>query len=368
MSIVRVHSIEDTQLCRHRELEEHDSSITYPWNDVLLNIHLLRSAAFVPSRFRAGPADQFVCPQLPASRGLYVRQPQGPLQVRDALLLGELLRRYSHGIGTRDRRVFLSLSEAALAMGYARPLGGEQRRRAHRSLQRLAASTFCWKEADTDDTVRVLDWHPLEEVWIDESRESGCAGTHVTISPVTAELVEDGYLHYLKADVCRRLVAHDELAARLWMALESERMSEKPFHYHVFRSPTGCEPQHSDQLFIAEVIGLYRWENRRRAVDRLRHAIEAIMAIDVSRYALCLTHGRDPGMYVLAVSRRARERRQLTVVDNHGSGRNAPRYGREQAPVASGTQGGSDGNAPRYGEERLADKIPATEALSAPLP
>ena len=85
MSIVTVDSIEDTQLCRQRELEDYDKAITYPRNDLLLDIHLLRSAAFVPSRSLAGSTDRFVCPQMPASRGLFVRQPHGPLQVRDAL-------------------------------------------------------------------------------------------------------------------------------------------------------------------------------------------------------------------------------------------------------------------------------------------
>ncbi len=288
------------------------------------------------------------------------------------MLFGEILRRHYWG-GSEDRLVQFSSSQAAEAMGYAGRIGGQQRRLARESLSRLVQSTLKWAEIDADGVVRELYWHLVDEVLIHYESESGIGTAGVLLSKITAELLENGYLHYLNTDVCRRLVAQDEVAARLWMMLECERLDERPFHYAVFRATRGCQPESRSALFIAEITGLHLWRNRRRVAQRLKHAIKIIMAIDEGRYQLSLSHGREPGMYVLAVQRHPRQRQRPEAGDGHGADHSTSRYGAEHPPVPhppvpSGTPAGSTGNDHRYGEERPGAEPPANGGLLDALP
>jgi hypothetical protein len=267
------------------------------------------------------------------------------------MLLGDILRRF-YWAGSEDRFVCLSLSQAAEAMGYIGRIGGQQRRLARESLGRLVGSTLKWEEIGADGVQRQLLWHLFDEVLINHEPQSSVGSAGVLLSQVTAELVVDGYLQYLNADACRRLVAADELAVRLWMMLECERLREKSFYYQVFRSPLGSEPKWSKELFISEVTGLHLWQNRRRVAQRLSRAIEAIMAVDQGRYQMSLIHGREPGMYVLEVRRHQRPRRRRLAVENQVPDGTAPRCDTERVPVPSGTPGGSAGNALRFWGER----------------
>jgi hypothetical protein len=271
--------------------------------------------------------------------------------VRDLVLMGELLRRHNEGISACDGRVFISLGQAALAMGYRGPVGGEQRRLARASLNRLVDSTLVWRELGRDDVIRELRWHLLEAMTTDYGASDGAGSARVALSRVTQELVEDGYLHYLKADVCRRLVQVDEVAARLWMMLECERL-RRPFHYYVFRAPIGATPTPSRALFISEVTGLDAWQNRRSVARRLREAMRVIAEVDPRRYEMSLRRGREVGMYVLDVQSFHRPRPEAAAREAAGSGTPVPRSGRERPQVAAGTQGGRERNAPRAGEER----------------
>ncbi len=287
---------------------------------------------------------------MPGAGQLTTVQPSGRLQVRDLVLLGEILRRHNEGISAYDGRVFISLSQAALAMGYRGPVGGEQRRLARASLKRLVDSTLVWRELGKDEVIRELRWHLLDAMSTYYSASDGSGSARVSLSRVTQELVEDGYLHYLKADVCRRLVQIDEVAARLWMMLECERL-RRPFHYQVFRAPVGGTPTPSKALFISEVTGLDAWRSRRSVARRLREAVRVIAEVDPRRYEMSLRRGREVGMYVLDVQSFHRPWPEAAAREA-GSGTPVPRSGPERPQVAAGTQGGRERNAPRAGEER----------------
>ena len=305
--MVREDSIVETMLFRDRDDgSPADGRISYPQSALLVDCHLMRSTAFAPSRQKVSALDEFVCRQVPASRGLCLLQPNGPLTVRDALLYGEITRLYRHSCEREDRIVSMSLAKAAVAMGYC-SRGGQQRRLARQSLERLTATTLCWKEAREDHTVHELYWHLLDSVSMCRDRDDR-GGTFLELSRISAELVDSGYLHYLNSDLCRRLVVADEIAARLWMALECERLRQ-PFHYRVFRTPLGAEPQPSDAMIISELIGLDCWRNRRVAVHRLRGALKVIASIDTGRYEFELYLSKAAGMYTLRVRRHQRVRR-----------------------------------------------------------
>jgi len=301
---VPVADIYGTQLC---SCACRDRDFTYPPSALLLDLHLMRSAAFLPSRLcTAEPRNAFICRQLPASRCLSLYQPAGPLVVRDALLLGEISRRYHHREGRigGESILYFSLADAIAAMGY-RTAGGYQRQLARDSLRRLVATTLRWNERTDEGRIRELNWHLLEDssaAW----EQDGYGRATVTISEVTVQLIEDGFLGYLDGARCRRLVIADETAARLWLTLECERLGPKPFYYRIFRPAPNTAPQESNELFISEIVGLDRWRNRRRVAHRLKKAIEVIETIDGGRYELRLEHGRDPATYNLRVRRSRR--------------------------------------------------------------
>lgn len=339
MKVVEAPNISATMLCRHRDSEEYDTQISYPRSALLVCVQVMRSAAFVASRAASrGPSDGLDCGQLPASRCLSLVQPAGPLVVRDAMLCGEIQGRFNDADQPEDRWVRLSLNAAAQAMGY-RGSGGNQRRSARQALERLAATTLHWREAH-EDSILSLTWRPLEAVHMSGD---GLDEGYVRLSQTSADLVSDGYLHYLNPGLCRALVAADEIAARLWMMLECERLAEKPHFYSVFRSPAGEARKHSDAIFISEVTGLDRRANRRDVAHRLGEALVVIERLDAGRYELSLRHGAAAGMYTLQVRRHRRERPR----------RNAARAGRPDTTegVAQATPVGSASDKGEYGEQ-----------------
>lgn len=272
---------------------------------LLLDIHLLRSAAFTAARLVGPPRVELCCPQHPAKRRtLAFDGPSGLLCVRDALLLGHLVRRCWDDGCAVEPTLSLSLNETAAAMGYT-TLGGIQRRLAAAALQRLADTTFAWREVVEDEVVE-LRWRILESLLIDpDGGSSGAVAAR--FSPLMVQLIAEGYLQALHRQICQALVTADQVAARLWMALEAERLGEDRFYYQLFRSPPEAERRRSDGLFLAEVLGLDGWASRRSAAARIEKALQVITSIDRGRYRFGLEHGRDVGMYTLTVQRFSRQ-------------------------------------------------------------
>jgi hypothetical protein len=297
--LVQVDSIEGTALCNP---ERDDDHFSYPFPALLMSVQLTRFGIFLPVRTTINDAGRFPASQAPKSHHLSAVAPPVPLTVRDAMLLGELFRRY-HWRG--DPCVPISLGEVARALGYE-SAGGHQRRLARASLDRLVSTTLRWEEVAKDGTRLVLTWH-----LVDETRMVGKGGRYaetgfVKLSQTSTELVEEGMLHYLNSDLCRQLVAVDEVAARLWMFLECESYT-RPWHYSLFRSPPGRQRKTAASVIISEICGLSSSGERKRAAHRLRRAIDAIHTTDPGRYKLSLNHhSTDPGMYRLDVTKYAR--------------------------------------------------------------
>lgn len=301
-------------------VDRDDDHFSYYWDCLLLDVHLMRSGIFCPSRAQQPEVAGFHSPQRPNTVGLFAHQTQGPLVVRDAMLFGEILTRYWRG-WPDDLRVALSLNDAARAMGY-RDTGGEQRRAARASLGRLVATTLRWAEFGEDGRYQALDWHLLDEVrTIGSSNQYTWAG-QVRLSRISARLAEDGMLQYLHSDICRELVVADEVATRLWMFLECERLPHgEPWRYSIFRAKPGAQPRPKTAPVISEICGFAPHCDRRKVVHRLKSALEIIKAVDVGRYRLDIHHSPDPGMYRLDVRR---WRRSTTGRREPGSAGNAP--------------------------------------------
>jgi len=280
---------------------DEEQRFSFARDALLLDLHLLRSGAFVPARCQDETRLELGCPQSPPGRTkLSFDAPQGLLRVRDAVLLGAIQRRcWGEGLGV-DPVFGLSLNEAAAMMGLA-GRGGAQRQLASDALRRLWATTFAWQEAFDEEIVE-LHWRWIEALHIEPALD-GPDTVWLRLSNVAVELLEEGYLHSLNRRICLALTGADQVAARLWMVLEAERFGEKPFYYSLFRCPQGAERERSNALFVAEIVGLDQRADRPAAARRLGKACQTIGELDPGRYHLELAHGKGTGMYTLAVRR-----------------------------------------------------------------
>lgn len=310
--IVRLDSIAGTALHRDRALERGRWEMSIARCSLLANVHLLRAPLFVPPRVASA------CEHRAATVHLEGLQPVGGGEaptVRDALLLGEIAKRY-HGLGCpQERTVYLTGGQTARAMGY-RSAGGRQRRQARRGLERLLASRLLWRSRCGDELCE-LSFALLDSVSGPAEPAGGSGLSAVRLSAIGAELFGIGYVHYINREIAQRLIAADQRATRLWLALECERFRPcQAFHYRIFRTPRPAGPQRSGEIFIAELLGLDGWANRREVAARLKRAIATIMELDPGRYRLAVRHGKLPATYNLVVERFARPAHHRGAVES----------------------------------------------------
>lgn len=232
-------------------------------------------------------------------RGIVVSPPGGYLTLRDALLLGVLGQRFLSVGNWDDRVVTLSLSECARAMGYG--TGSWYRRQAAESVRRLTAALLTWERRGVDTKGRPVlercDWHVLDANQTRINPAEG--GVRMRLSEETADLLAEGYLTFLTSSVARSLVNADDVAARLWMFLASEKLSHD-FSYPLLRN-SASPGQHC----IAEIVGIAHWRTKRNVKTRIAKAIKNIEALDGGRYGLCL-RTNDQGVTYLNARRTSR--------------------------------------------------------------
>ncbi len=251
------------------------------------------------------------------TKGIVVSPPGGYLRPRDALLLGTLGQRWledggsgwcEYGERKDDRVVSMSLNECVRAMGY-RVSGGKARMDAAAALRRLTTATLTTERRDVDDltgkpvTLR-CDWHILD---CNYTRIADDGGTSVRISLETAALLAAGYFTYLAAPIARDLVREDKMACQLWLLLESEALTNG-FTYRLLRDPAAPRQkpgQKREQKYIAEVLGISHWQNKRKIKARVDQAIGVIEEYEQGgRYRLRLRTNDKTGVTFLEVEQR----------------------------------------------------------------
>lgn len=237
-------------------------------------------------------------------QGIVVSPPGGYLTLRDALLLGTLGQRFmGDGGDWDDRAITLSLNDCVRAMGYT-TTGGKQRRQAADSIRRLTAALLTREQSGVDGKGRPVtlrfDWHILDANQTRISATEG--GVRVRLSLETVALLGGGMLKFLTAKTARDLVKADEVAARLWFFLESERLKDA-FTYHVLR-PSEPAP---GQSYIAEVVGISHWQSKRKIKARIAKAVKEIELHDDGRYGLHLRTNKTGVTFLQAMRTSRRE-------------------------------------------------------------
>ena len=222
-----------------------------------------------------------------------VLEPNGPLTVRDALGLSHLIRRWADSGYPESRRVLASENEAVGWFGYS-TTGGRQRGLLRESLGRLRATTFQSSsrvQAGRSDT---LIWGLLDYARTPRTGPEGRVS--VTLSEPLSYLVRAGGMTYLDGPTFAALVAEDELAARLWVFLESEQL---PRRYRLYSAPEGEPEAERDTPAIASLLRLSGWTERRGVARRVRQAAQVLERVD-SRYRLAVEPApRQRGMWTL---------------------------------------------------------------------
>jgi Replication initiator protein A len=227
-------------------------------------------------------------------RPFNVLEPKGPLTVQDAQLLAHLLKRYAEEGFPSDRRVRMSLSEAARASGY-KGEGGRQRELVRRAFMRMRATTYQNVVRLPDGTVKSLTWGLIDwAATYEPSEETGRA--LVTLSEPLVNLIQAGSLVYLQEDVFAELVRRDEYGARLWVFLESESLSS-PRDYLLFSAPEGEPERERDTPAIADLLRI-DWSRRRKVKDRIAEAAQVIREED-PLYTLSVEKAYGKGMWKL---------------------------------------------------------------------
>lgn len=339
--------LKETRLWREQGLTFKPARDNY-----LLSNFLLRSPAFVPNPSRH--ADQTdlttALPVVPAA-GTHggILTSSRVLGVRDLLLLGHISRAY-HRLGCPDDGfVPISLGEGADAMGYS-STGGRQRAQVVAAQDRLMRTLLAWWEWWEDGLLTRTRFRLFQEdrAAVD-TRRGVVVPLGVRLTTAAVEIAEHTRLTSLHHETAKALVAADEVAARLWLLLESERIPADGFDYHLFRAAPGEEPADANgQVYIAELLGMDHWQERKRVAQDVRGIIRTLHEIDGQRWTLRLDRrpDRGMGMYLLHVERKRRPRPEVrtgTEAGEVGTDGYQGRYGRVPQEVRTGTEVGTDG-------------------------
>lgn len=230
-------------------------------------------------------------------------------EVRDGLLLSELIKRYVDQGLPGSRNVDVTTTDLSDAAGYA-ARGGRQFRLAVDALIRLRSATLENAVRLEDGSLASYVWGMVDAGWM-RSGEGGRG--QVRLSEELVGMVRRGLLVYYDRETLRGLVDADRYAARLWMFLEAESLGDTPRRYSIFSAPKGAPPAERDTPAIADLLDLREkrrpddptgWGRRRDIVRRVRRAAAELQEHD-PRYTLTVEQAKShPSMKNLCVSRR----------------------------------------------------------------
>jgi len=277
-----------------------EAAIKLAWMDasVAMETNLARSPIFSGRKPRGPLQLSLLRVGSLYDRPFNVFEPKGPLTVQDAQLLAHLIKRYAEDDFPSDRRVRMSLSEAARASGYS-GAGGKQRELVRAAFRRMTSTTYHHAGRWPDGTEWSLSWHLLD--WTYTVRRSENTGLALaTLSEPLVTLIRAGSLVYLQKDLFAELVRRDEYGARLWVFLESESYpAPRAYPYLLFSAPEGEPECERHTPAIADLLRI-DWASRKKIAARMRKAAQVVEETD-PRYSLSVETAKGRGMWKLEV-------------------------------------------------------------------
>ena len=229
--------------------------------------------------------------------GYVFRQVAGPrLTALDQRVFSDLLTRWAVGGCEPSLRVTYSLGAAARAAGLV--AGGKTSAQMRQSLRRLRSVTL------ESGPLRLKNGSVVVEGWGLITHYHIVLGDHETpgergwveLDPTVAKLAEAGNVTFLSAATWSEIGAADEIAARLWVLLESEDLTS-PRRFRVF----GDDNRPGELSALADLLGIGGWGRPRKVLERIRRAADVISSHD-QRYQLTVGHS-DRGRWNLVAAR-----------------------------------------------------------------
>jgi len=216
----------------------------------------------------------------------------GPLTATDLRIWMELVSRWDAAARPPEREVTFAMRELASTLGY-RGYGGRQAQLVASSLERLQAVSIksAIRYSDGPDAYR--SWSLLEAC---EVTDADVIRSWARISLEVAQRIEGHGWTWVELPIYDALRTQDELAARLWLYLRSERL-KTVWRYPLFDrgAPTDAPP-------IASLLGLHSAKVR-SVLARVREAAALVSDCD-SRFELGVELDRKRKVWNLTAVRR----------------------------------------------------------------
>ena len=225
----------------------------------------------------------------------------GPMGARDALLLGHMTKAFADNGYPDSRSLAFSLNEAARWAGYS-DTGGPQRKLVAGALERIWGVSWRSPIVLPNGKGYKLWWRALDNLALPDSPGDPVM---VKFNETFAYQILTGQLVHLAADTFADLVNRDEIAALLWVFLESHTFEHKR-SYRLFSAPPGQPARQLDTPPIADLVRIGRWKDRGEVAKRIRKAALAVEAID-PHYALAVEPAKEKQVWKLTVQTRSLE-------------------------------------------------------------
>lgn len=273
-----------------------DDALVWPTRTAM-EVTLARLPIWVPAGTQLRGHDDWCTVGSLFGEWVEVREPFGPLTMRDAALASHLQRSFLNDGCPESNEVVTSLGKAAQLSGQASK-GGWQREQARKSFERLHATEV--RSVVGVDDPEVREWRILTG--------PGTVGSdgmvRVQLGPELAEQLRKDLCTYLDRQVLHDLLALDELAARLWVFLESETFP-RTWQYLLYSNLPGRPEKQRPVPAIVDILRVAHQRRRSNVRERIARAAKNIERID-SRYQLDIEpasrRGKTPqGMWNLKV-------------------------------------------------------------------
>jgi hypothetical protein len=279
--------------------------------------------------------------QTPIGVGMYrkpfdVRAMGQPPTIRDALLLAVIDSDFVRMGCPADRVIRRTLIDLVRLVGY-QANGGRQRQLVMAGLDRLRALR-CESALAPGFRLRSVVWGLLDWYGPDPSGRF----VEVKLSELHAGLLGGGSRTYIDCHTLRSLIDQDQVAARLWIFLETQHyFPDRDWLARIFSAEPGGQPTPGDVPAIADLLHLHA-RRRDRVLRRIAIAIEVLGYLD-PHYTLTMRPGLGRHMTNLVIRRKKHDRSRRSLAVRYSEGRD---LGTSTSSVVYSGGHGTAGNGP----------------------
>jgi len=296
------------------------------------------NVARLPGLFRVMPKDGVQLGLDWATEGEFaggsveVFAPKGRLSIRDEMLLTDVFAEFIRAGCPIDGRVPFSLGWAAEAMGYSGK-GGRTVDLVKEALSRIRAVSIRSRMKLPGGFIGEGEW-ALATSWQAVTRGSRAGGGWIRLSPEVAGALRAGSATFLDGPTLRAIFDRDELAALLWIFLETDNGPDRVsgWRYAVFPGRQNEPARARDLPALGDLLGLGGWSHRPSVARRIAQAGKVIADVDRRYVRIAVVKAKERGLYRLEVDRTGRHKTPDWQTHERGLADTRPGTGRHTTP------------------------------------